>query len=306
MNNSASKFSPARLRLTLRTPVGAWKCWREPALVRRTRHPLAICAIFREEAPFLDEWLAFHAGIGVTHFYLYNNFSTDHFREVLRPWQAAGFITLTEWPVPVGQLSAYQDCLRRFKNHARWIAFIDVDEFLFAPGHRDILPILAAFADRPGIEVWQVFFGANGHINRPAASVIDAYTACTIDRPTTVKTIVNPRLVYKTGVHQFKYWQGRGLDTSGQVVDRSSKPVYDRLRINHYWSRSLADLETKIQRGDASTADARDPDFHLRFERGLNSQSDFTIQAIARAIRKPPAVENLAVKLTAAANGSGV
>ena len=70
-------------------------------------------------------------------------------------------------------------------------------------------------------------------------------------------------------------------------------------------ARSLADLETKIRRGDASTADSRDPDFHLRFERGLNSQSDFTIQPIARAIRKSPAVENPAVKPAAAMAGSG-
>ena len=47
----------------------------------RFPHELAICAIFREEAPFLEEWLTFHSGVGVTHFYLYNNYSTDNFRE---------------------------------------------------------------------------------------------------------------------------------------------------------------------------------------------------------------------------------
>jgi hypothetical protein len=37
----------------------------------------AVVAIFREEAPFLDEWLRFHDSVGVGHFNLYNNFSTE-------------------------------------------------------------------------------------------------------------------------------------------------------------------------------------------------------------------------------------
>jgi hypothetical protein len=247
------------------------------------RYQLAIGAIFREEAPFLEEWLNFHVGIGITHFYLYNNYSTDDFRSVLKPWQDAGFVTLTEWPVEVGQIPAYRDCLRRFKNQARWIAFIDVDEFLFAPRSRNLLPTLEAFAHLPGIEVWQIFFGANGHVQRPAAPVIEAYTRCAPANPTTVKSIVNPRLVYKPGVHQFKYWQGHGRDTAGQIVDRLTPPVFEVLRINHYWSRSLADLRTKVRRGDASTPVKRDLDWHLQFERGLNCETDLTIQPIARA-----------------------
>jgi hypothetical protein len=291
MNKSTSRISRARVRLALRAVVGAWKWWREPVLVRRTKYPLAVCAIFREEAAFLDEWLTFHAGIGVTHFYLYNNFSTDNFREVLRPWQAAGFVTLTDWPVEVGQIPAYQDCLRRFKNHARWIAFIDLDEFLFAPGSGNVFPVLDSLAHLPGLEVWHVYFGSNGHVKRPATPVIESYTSCATAATTTVKTIANPRLVYKPGIHQFKYWTGNGLDTSRQVPGSSVTPVFDRLRINHYWSRSLEDLAVKIQRGDATTVSPRGHGWHHEFERKLNEHSDFVIQPVARAIRKPLALE---------------
>src|SRR6185437_4229751 len=71
-----------KARAMLRAPVGL-----TVRLIERAsgdfKYPLAVCAIFREEAPFLDEWIAFHHGIGVRHFYLYNNFSSDHFRQVL-------------------------------------------------------------------------------------------------------------------------------------------------------------------------------------------------------------------------------
>ena len=274
-------------RLFLRRAfVGSWKRWREPALAGRCQHELAVCAIFREEAPFLDEWLRFHAGVGFTHFYLYNNFSTDEFREVLRPWQESGQVTLTEWPQPAGQISAYSDCLRRFQKNARWIAFFDIDEFLFSPGNMDLRPILTSFSDWPGIEVWQYFFGSNGHLKRPKGLVCELYTRrAPVSRRSTVKTIANPRLVYKPSVHQFKYWIGQARDPSRQVVHKGTMAKFHKLRMNHYWSRSLEDLNTKIARGDASTFTPRDRGWHLAFERDLNAEEDCSILETVRAIR---------------------
>ena len=50
------------------------------------RYPLAICAIFKNEAPWLKEWIIYHHKVlGVKHFYLYNNDSTDNFIEILSP-----------------------------------------------------------------------------------------------------------------------------------------------------------------------------------------------------------------------------
>lgn len=282
-NDSALHNFRVRARRVLRWPLATWKRWREPALARRTRHELAVCAIFREEAPYLHEWLTFHVGIGVSHFYLYNNFSTDNYREVLRPWQDAGYVTLTEWPVETGQVAAYRDCVRRFKYDARWIAFFDIDEFLFSTERQDIRPILAEFAHLPGIEVWQVIFGSNGHQQRPP-SVLEAYTRSSPARHLTVKTIANPRQLLQFHIHQFKYYTGQGLDTSGQLVTPAAKPVHDRLRLNHYWSRSIEDLQQKVRRGDCSTTAKRKIKAHLRHEQTLNDQPDFVIQPLARAI----------------------
>ena len=60
------------------TAAGAPKCSRRggeasPEWPGRQRHELAFCAIFREEAPFLDEWISFHLGVGGSHFFLNNN-----------------------------------------------------------------------------------------------------------------------------------------------------------------------------------------------------------------------------------------
>lgn len=264
-------------------PLGRARRWREQ-LSAPFRHQLAVCAIFREEAPYLDEWLAFHAGVGVTHFYLYNNFSTDNFRDVLRPWIRRGMVTLTDWPVPAGQLSAYRQCIKRARNECCWLAFIDVDEFLFSPQTTDIRTILTEYADLPGIAVWQLYFGSGGHVTRPAMAVTEAYLKRAAVTRTTVKSIANPRLIYKVGIHVSKYWIGEGLDTARRRVTGGIEPVLDRLRINHYWSRSIEDLETKIARGDASSPAARDFDWHFDFEKTLNAECDESIVPLARSI----------------------
>ena len=103
----------ALLRRMVRAPIGFATQQTTPAFVAKNINEFAICAIFREEAPFLDEWISFHIGVGASHFYLYNNFSTDNFRQVLEPWIAHGTVTLIDWPRPVGQLSAYRDCVKR-------------------------------------------------------------------------------------------------------------------------------------------------------------------------------------------------
>ena len=278
----------ASVRQIGRAPVALGLRLLDRRVARTAKHELAVCAIFREEAPFLDEWISFHLGVGATHFYLYNNFSTDNFRDVLAPWIERGIVTLIEWPVAVGQLPAYRDCLKRARWDCRWIAFIDIDEFLFSPAGTDVRVVLHDYADLPGLEVWQVFFGSGGHVSRPAGPVTEAYlkhAPTTIK--TTVKTIANPRMVYKVGVHNSKYWHGEALDGARRrVVSAEIGAVLEPLRINHYWSRSIEDLRTKIARQDASSPKPRNAERHFLAEARLNVEIDESILPVARRIRE--------------------
>ena len=94
-----------------------------------------ICAIFKNEARYLREWIEFHLIQGFDHFYLYNNGSDDEYADVLQPYLSEGVVSLKDWDHPLlqgysHQIEAYRDCLR--SAHTRWVAFIDVDEFLYA------------------------------------------------------------------------------------------------------------------------------------------------------------------------------
>jgi hypothetical protein len=266
-------------------PIVLWLSAGERQAKAKARDMLAVCAIFRDEAPFLDEWIRFHRGVGVTHFFLYNNFSSDDFGAALSPHIEAGYVTLTDWPVPVGQLSAYGDCIARFGRRAWWIAFIDIDEFLYSPTTVDIRPILSRFDHLPGLGVYSAYFGSSGQEQRPHGRVVETYTRRAPLGTRSAKTIARPRWIRTAGVHIAKYWgDGVTVDPSLRPITPDSAGAWDLIRINHYWSRSLEDLRTKIARGDASTPKQRNPEWHFRFEASLNAEEDRTILPIARRI----------------------
>ena len=279
------------LRRLARQAMAARARYRDWLVRRRPHHALAVCAIFREEAPFLDEWLRFHHGVGAGHFYLYNNFSSDDFQSVLQPWIARGLVTLRDWPHPVGQLAAYRHCIETHWRDAARIAFIDIDEFLFSPETDDIRLILRDYHDVPGLLVYGTFFGASGHAMRPAGALVEAYTRrAPVEFACSGKTIANPRHVRAVNsVHGFQYWTDDTRDTSRRTHSEGREdPVFDKLRFNHYWSRSIEDLQVKVGRGDASTPQARDLAWHLEYESRLNDVEDRAIFGVARRILGVP------------------
>ncbi len=62
------------------------------------KYYLSICAIFKNEAAYLGEWIEFHRLAGVEHFYLYNNLSDDNYFSVLKYYIDKGTVTLRDWP----------------------------------------------------------------------------------------------------------------------------------------------------------------------------------------------------------------
>ena len=288
------ELSPVRaLKRAARLPFALRADVRERLAAQSLSYEFAIATIFKNEARFLDEWLTFHHGIGASHFYLYDNGSVDDYMAALRPWINRGLVTLTEWPKHSGQRSAYLHCLRTRWREARWIAFIDVDEFLFSPCQVDIRSILRSYSDLPAIYVYLLNFGSSGHSKRPARPVVEAYTwrelLCETDSG---KSIVNPRYVRDVpNAHHFKVWKGDTRDTNRlptsnptSVKPNDERPVYDLLRIHHYWSRSLEDLADKVAKGDAFYGGDRDLNLHLMREAEMNAEEDLSILPIWRKI----------------------
>ena len=54
--------------------------------ITEKKYNVAICAIFKNEGPYLKEWLEFNHLIGIEHFFMYNNNSEDNYLELLNPY----------------------------------------------------------------------------------------------------------------------------------------------------------------------------------------------------------------------------
>ena len=94
-------------------------------------YDLAVVAIFKNEGRYLKEWLDYHLLAGVEHFYLYTNDSTDNYKEVLAPYIEKNLVTLTDVPGKLMMYPAYNDAIDKYRFDCRYMAFIDLDEFVY-------------------------------------------------------------------------------------------------------------------------------------------------------------------------------
>ncbi|MBE3141927.1 MAG: hypothetical protein IMZ53_15230 [Thermoplasmata archaeon] len=66
-----------------------------------------------------------------------------------------------------------------------------------------------------------------------------------------VKKLLNP--------HSFSYAQGNCVNVNKEIIEGAfSTPVYEKIWINHYWTRSLEEWDAKVARGQADTGQKRD------------------------------------------------
>ena len=233
----------------------------------RSAMPLAVCAIFRNEAPYLREWIEFHRIVGVEHFYLYQNRSDDDWQNVLRPFIEEGVVEVTEWPmVPPCQMQAYQHFIDRHKGQRDWVAILDCDEFLFSSCYPKISDVLTQVPKWWGaLAVNWLCFGASGRETQSPEPVIERFTCRPADDfgPNVhIKSILRMDQVESAGgnPHSF-HVRGGTFDENGEKIHGpfTSRPNHRLLRIHHYHTKSRQEYLERIARGKADGAPPRDP-----------------------------------------------
>ena len=261
---------------------------------------LAACTIYRDDADYLAEWLEFHRLAGVERFFLYDNGSRDHHLDVLAPYLDEGVVTRHEWRAPfLGRngrpkalFTAFEHCAGAHRGDARWIAFLDVDEFLFSPAGAPVPEVLRDFEEFPGVVVSRAEFGPSGHATKPAGLVIESYVERIAPRPddrTEYKSIVDPRRLARTlSAHSFRYTDGLPVDEERRAVNplkrMTRKPVvWSRLRVHHYFSRSEEERRRKASMWAEAGSIRRVPAAPLHLPRAVR---DETLVAHAPAVRE--------------------
>ena len=222
-------------------------------------YELGILTLFRNEANYLKEWIEYHHMLGVDHFLLYNDRSDDNWAEVLDPYIKSNLVEVIDWhkdeitPLfPTWQITAYKDGLRRSKGNTKWLAFIDVDEFILPKKNATILQCLQQFyPDASGVFICWRNFGTGGVYVGQGKPILTRLITCSNSlhpRNASGKSIVKVDDVVVDQIwspHQHvlrenaQYYNGSGRPLYFNGLDLQVDPSHtsDYIQINHYVMR---------------------------------------------------------------------
>lgn len=240
------------------------------------RYYLSVCAIAKNEGPYFREWIDWHRSQGVEKFYIYDNESTDDTAEVLAPYIAEGIVDYLFWPGQRQQIPAYDDCIARHRLESRWMAFIDIDEFVVPTGEVGVLDFLRRMESWPVVEVNWLVYGSGGEKTKREGGVMERFRYHSLPDDVVnrhIKSFVDPRRVCcMTGCHNAAILPGSGpaVDVHGEKIDEiwsRREPVSGDIRINHYAVKSYEEFLGKRARGRARSLDMRGMDYFDRFDR---------------------------------------
>uniref|UniRef100_A0ACD5V517 Uncharacterized protein n=1 Tax=Avena sativa TaxID=4498 RepID=A0ACD5V517_AVESA len=211
------------------------------------RNLICACTMVRNVAKFLHEWVLYHSSIGVGQFFLYDNGSEDDLIDQVARLRATGINILTvSWPWTKTQEAGLSHCAAMHRNSCQWMAFIDVDEFIFSPDwikfekpSKSMLEALVPVDPHVGQVYFPCYdFGPSGQTAHPREGVCQGYT-CRLDKPQRHKSLVLLDAVadsFVNSVHHFSLKAGFHFAWNLLV------------HVNHYKYQAWVEFKSKFKR----------------------------------------------------------
>jgi hypothetical protein len=241
------------------------------------KYYLSVAAIFKNETMGLSEWIKHYIHHGFDHIYLVNDFSEDNYLEILQPYIDSNYVTLFENDISDKYYGRQVDINNKYfipiMNQTKWLAIVDLDEFLYSPREIDVKKILRNHEDAAAIYVAWVWFNSNGHISQPK-NIVEGFTKRAeyfadvyMKRPGMEPTIVifaADKIIYNTD-YDFYTLDVHTAYTNGQIKTLSYKTNREdpELLLNHYQLQSLEYWDkVKLNRGDVNWLYSGEPRDH--------------------------------------------
>lgn len=197
-------------------------------------YKVSVCLLIKDENRYVDEWIRHHVGIGIEHFYIYDNGSIVPIAQTVLEKFPPQWFTFVDWSgrYESMQVEAYNHCLQHYGAESQWIAFIDTDEFLQWQGP----DALDGYSGWDYVRVPWVLYNANGHLRYSPEPVQERFTQRVKPKGPGIchKSIVQPGRISVMDVHNPRAGVG------GDAND---------ICLNHYFTRSLEEWQEKIARG---------------------------------------------------------
>lgn len=242
-------------------------------------YDLAVVAILKNEGRYLKEWLDYHLLAGVEHFYLYNNDSTDNYNEIIAPYVDAGLVTSKYFPGDIMQFVAYFEAIQDYRFHCRYMAFIDLDEFIFPKNTTGTImetadKILSNYPEASGLGIHWQCFGSNGQEKADySCGVLERFTRRAKKDFHIIgikegnlyhgsgnvffKSLLNPRHIKGVNIHCAQYFSEHyAINENGSKLPSAFgfyPVVAEKIVVNHYIIKSREEFNLKHKRGRADS-----------------------------------------------------
>lgn len=262
------------------------------------KYNVVICGMFKDEAPFLKEWIEYHLIIGIDHLYLYNNNSTDNYAEILEPYINQKIITLIDWPYDHSQMECYKHFHDTYRHETMWYTYLDIDEFFCLRDNITIMDWLQNHKHYPVIFVNWLMFGTSGQMKHDYSTlVIEQYINCWGNLDSCGKCLINSDyelsnfngMVHhsaeanlkiigkKFPIKPFTQWgkvyKGQN-DNNRECFNINKASIW----INHYWSKAWDIYDGKRKKTDVIFKDNPKADLkYFYFHEKRNVSSNFVI-----------------------------
>jgi hypothetical protein len=224
----------------------------------------AICAIVKNEAPYLADWIAYHKTIGFDKFFICNNESEDKTGDILEEAKSLGICECYYWPYKDGvrtQDAAYKHLLNEHRADVDWMLFLDVDEYLLLKKHPDVKALLNDYDGISAIGMnWRIF-GDSGQSSYDTAPLFERFLQASprnFGPNHLIKTIARTADIVTAGVHTHelvenaKFINPIGTNLKHYPSARQDSVSHDIVQINHYYSKTLEEYVWKKNRGSAT------------------------------------------------------
>ncbi len=256
------------------------------------QHEHVACVIVRNEAGILEEWILFHLAAGIQYFVIWDDHSDDGSRELLKPYEQAGLIEWRAFPYEsfdvARQIKVYNHTINVFRNKAKWLWFLDSDEFV-VPAQADSIPeIVREIEKDPAVGAitvnWLLFGTSDVEALSPGEWHIEKLTQRAPNHwknHRATKGALRPEATARfiEQPHFPVLRKGRKLVYPNGKTFNDQYTHFDLLRVHHYWHRTESFYRSrKIARKEFLSGRSRNPKELQRHHKAYNQVFDDSIK----------------------------
>ena len=227
-----------------------------------------LCTIGKEENKYIKEFVNHYRNLKVKQIILYDNndINGENFDKILNKEISENFVKIINYRgIRLPQKKTIHDCYKTNNNYYDWIAFYDIDEFLYIKNYNDINKFLSLprFQKCQSIIINWKYYGDNNKLYYEPKPVCQRFP-----KPfyftkknknfskylfSAAKTIVRGGLniVWQQFPHYLK--NTINCRPSGNILKNYySPPQYSIAYISHYTTKSTEEFAERLNKGDVN------------------------------------------------------